>query len=62
MGDDALLDQQRLERADARGGRRLVAVGDRRVVVVVVVRGRSLRLLEPVLEDVDEEPVVGVAG
>ena len=36
-GDDALLDEQRLERADARGGRRLVAVGDRRVVVVVVV-------------------------
>ena len=61
VGDDALLDQQRLERADARGGRRLVAVGDRRVVVVVLVVAHS-RLLEPVLEDVDEEPVVGVAA
>ena len=61
MGDDALLDQQRLERADARGGRRLVAAGDRRVVVVVVVVAHCASWSQ-CSKTSTIEPVVGVAA
>ena len=56
--DHALLDQQLLERPDARCGGGLVAVRDRRMRGRG--RGRSFGFLQPVLEDVDVDPVAGL--